>query len=154
LDSGPGRYIPVWETSPVLKINLVDYNRVHLLLDQMHNVAWTREKLSSENLTGPTVGGIDSEDAKTARYASLLGSVAAAGGEEGFIYTGGSLSDIFLPVSLTHSMRISARLFVAVLTATVNWKGIFRDIFQCGRRFGNRRSRCTMTPTSLTYEVD
>ncbi len=71
------------------------------------------------------MGGIDSEDTKTAHYASLFG-VAAAEEEEGFIYDGDPMSDIFLPVF--DSFDGDQRKTVAVLTATVNWKGFFRDI--------------------------
>jgi hypothetical protein len=125
LDSGPGPYIPVWQTSPVLKRNLVNFSRERSLFGSDAQRCLDTGEVVIGGFDSAPVGGIDSEDSKTAHYASLLG-VAAAGGEEGFIYNGDPMSDIFLPVF--DSFDTDQRKTVAVLTATVNWRGFFRDI--------------------------
>jgi hypothetical protein len=124
VDSGPGPYIPVWQTSPVLKRNLVNVNLVRdLRLGPDAQRCLDTGEVVIGGFDSAPAGGIDSVDAKTAHYASLL-SVAAE--EDGTIYNGDPMSDIFLPVF--DSFNAEHRKTVAVLTATVNWKGFFRDI--------------------------
>jgi class 3 adenylate cyclase len=122
VDSGPGPYIPVWQTSPVLKRNLVNFNLVRdsLLGPDAQRCLDTGEVVIGGFDSAP-VGGIDSEAVKTAHYASLL-SIAA---EEATVYDGDPMSDIFLPVFDSFN---ADRNTVAVLTATVNWKDFFRGI--------------------------
>jgi hypothetical protein len=124
VDAGPGPYIPVWQTSPVLKRSNVNFNQVHSLLGPDIQRCLDTGEVIIGGFSAAPVGGIDSEDARTAHYASLLG--VAAAGEGAFIYTGDPMSDIFLPVF--DSFDGDQRKTVAVLTATVNWKGFFRDI--------------------------
>jgi hypothetical protein len=122
-DPGPGPYLPVWQTSPVLKRNIFNVNIFES--PQLGPDA----KLSSE--TGKVVigdwelqpaGGTDHPNVKTSHVASIL-SIKE---EKRIDYNGDPISTIFLPFFDSFD---GDRKTVAVLLAVVSWANFFRGIF-------------------------
>ena len=122
VDPGPGPYMPVWQTSPVLKRPFINQNLFH---NHMFAKA-ARTCLETETVV---IGGFDRApagdsshpDSLTSFYASLL-SIAA----EDFVqYQGDPFSQVYLPV---FSSFRTTRAPVAVMMAVLHWAAYFKNV--------------------------
>jgi class 3 adenylate cyclase len=122
-DPGPGPYLPVWETSPVLKRNIFNLN---IFGDSQSGpdakLCWETGEVVFGEWVLPPAGGVDHPDLRTSQYASLL-SVKE---ENQINYNGDPISSMFLPVFDSFD---GDRKTVGVLLATISWAHFFLDIF-------------------------
>ena len=122
IDPGTGPYLPVWQTSPVLKKNWANRNlfRSSAIASEAKRCLDSGEVIIGGFDMAPP-GGIDHPHYVTSFYASIL-SVTA---EKEKVYNGDPMSNFYLPIFNSFDVN---RTSVAVLMATVNWAGFFRGI--------------------------
>jgi class 3 adenylate cyclase len=121
-EGGPGPYLPVWQTSPVLRQDLVNKNRYH----EPIFAYWANLTLQ----TGSAVlGGMDVAPPgysvhpnKDTRFFSTILSMSR---KERTKYLGDPMTDIFVPVFDSFN---EDRTAVAVLHAVFHWQSYFRNI--------------------------
>ena len=122
VDPGPGPFLPVWETSPVLKRNWVNRN---LFQDPVLGPEARRSLETNEAIIGrfqmAQPGSLHDANYATSFYASLLS--VNAGTEVD--YNGDPMSTVYVPVFNSFSPNRTA---MGVLTATVHWASYFRGI--------------------------
>ncbi|CAB9511297.1 Receptor-type guanylate cyclase gcy [Seminavis robusta] len=148
---GPGPYMPVWQTSPLLLGGLdVNKNAVVNFDEPGANVSYHTESLVIGGFQTAPEGGVDSKNVYTSLFALLL-SVA---NNESSHYSGAPFSQVFFPVYETYQAEgAPSRKPVAIMTAWIQWCGYFDNVLPSTMKgiyviFHNSCSE------SFTYEIN
>jgi hypothetical protein len=122
-DPGVGPFFPIWQSSPVLDRDLVNYNLITY-------GGYGPGILTAFNKGEVAIGGIDvagpgdtsNPDLTTSFFAFILSFAA----RKSVTYDGDPMSSVYLPVFESYD---ESKVPVGVIVAVINWAGYFENIF-------------------------